>query len=229
MNLIDCFEKLFLNPRELRSSRPSPGVPRRTAASPNAGYEELNEAAPMRVQQTVSPGSRSSHGQLGRRPGPRQATAAPTTTTAPSPAGSSPAPTSPLRHRQRLLLPSARRTSRPAEIVPDIVNRYVTEVYETNAYVTDPTNETTVYDNDTNVDNSVTTVVDARKERRIVEAIANDNDATTASSQKVRRRSARTPTSTASLRATVRPLPAGTSMRPSSPAPTRASSTTTAR
>jgi len=176
MNLIEFFRNLFLNPQEAAKFQADPEGYLQESGVTEASYDELVEAVTIVCSEPVSQGAQVATGGSAANQGGGYATAASPASSpvAPTGSGSAPAatPTTPPPPP-----PPPPADMPPADMVQDVVNHYVTEVYETNTTV----NETTVYDNDTNVDNSVTNVVDA--EEGAVVTITNDNDATTASGE----------------------------------------------
>lgn len=160
-NLVEFFQHLFGDPAEAAAFQADPQKYILDHGVEDASYEEINEAVVLACDGPVSQGAVVSGGTAsavvpqvlsGSVSAPAApAVSAPATVTPPPPPPAPPA------------------TMPPAEAVSQVVNYYVTEVYET----------TNVDDRDTYTDNSVVTNVNAEDGAHV--DITNDNDTVTAS------------------------------------------------
>ncbi|MFN8022221.1 MAG: IniB N-terminal domain-containing protein [Acidimicrobiales bacterium] len=163
-NLVEFFQALFGDPAEAAAFQADPQKYIEDHGVEDASYEEINEAVVLACDAPVSQGAVVTGGTASAVV-PQVlsgSVSAPTSSAPAAPAASAPvAPPPPP--------PAPPASMPPAEAVSQVVNYYVTEVYET----------TNVDDRDTYTDNSVTTNVNAEDGAHV--DITNDNDTVTAS------------------------------------------------
>jgi hypothetical protein len=162
-NLVEFFQALFGDPAEAAAFQADPQKYIQDHGVEDASYDEINEAVVLACDAPVSQGAVVTGGTASA------VVPQVLSSTVSAPAASAPAASAPATVTPPPPPPAPPASMPPAEAVSQVVNYYVTEVYET----------TNVDDRDTYTDNSVVTNVNAEDGAHV--DITNDNDTVTAS------------------------------------------------